>query len=794
MAVAEREGVKDWAEFVWRYASPVDRKSFTMENFILNLKAIRENLNRLPWWDSIPPEYLFNFVVPVRATQEPLEPFYHIYKDTLYELVKDCKSMKEAILRINEWCFTKMEYRPTAPWDQSAGATIKRGFGRCEEMSILFIKALRTVGIPVRYVYAPWWPFTESNHAWVEVWTPEGWHFLGSAEPTDFDFAWFRTPSKRAGLILSAIYGRFVGSTYGQVLKAYGNYSILNVTKNYANTFVLRVDLKDTHGRPVKNAVVSFCIWNYSALVPLWTDTAKSAFYEIELGRTDVAVVAKKGNLLGFAIVRPQFDTVKVEVVLREKMFPDTTFWLKTAQVSPDTEKPTYHPNTDSLLKVRAQNTRALDFPYIDSLRGDSGLLAIFKDARGNWPSLWNFYLNLDEKARGNFKKYLSLMEDKDLVMLDTTGLRDELQFVDSALAICDAEKPLVDSFVLPHRVYREELSLYRRVLYPRFSAFFTGNTREKAMSELFRWTKKNLKIDRKPYFFKPFQNAVQTLKAGVCSELEYYVFLVSVLRTFGIPARLKETMDGIEYWKGEWREYGLKKSGSLNKAQLILSFKNNGINISRDLDYYYNYSIVKFDNYPMRLDLDPVKSDTAHVIFLDPGNYTIMYGFRNAKGDAFIKTKSISLKGGEICHLEFDTNVPLQDVSEGDFVFKNLNVNDLRILGLGEDDLKKEVFIAFVDLKSELSLSSLNSVRDHLSGISGKVIFVTPDTVMVRKYIEEHGLSFVEVVQATEEVRKALQNPQIPAFIYLTDGKLKFYLEGLNLNVGSLLRSFKRL
>ncbi|MEO0261652.1 MAG: transglutaminase-like domain-containing protein, partial [candidate division WOR-3 bacterium] len=153
--LAKKEDVLKWSEFIIKYSTDSDILNFNYENFILHLKAIKENLEKVKWKDKINDYLLYHYILPPRITQEPLENFTYIYKDTLFELIKDLKNIRDAVLKINEWCYTKIEYRPTDRWDQNAISTIKRGFGRCEEMTILFMKALRTVCIPVREVYTP---------------------------------------------------------------------------------------------------------------------------------------------------------------------------------------------------------------------------------------------------------------------------------------------------------------------------------------------------------------------------------------------------------------------------------------------------------------------------------------------------------------------------------------------------------------------------------------------------------------------------------------------------------------
>ncbi|MGB9824834.1 MAG: transglutaminase-like domain-containing protein [Candidatus Hydrothermia bacterium] len=789
MKIAEKEGVGPWARFVWKYSSEIDRKSFTYENFVLNLKAIKENLARLPWKDSIPENYIYHFVIPIRSTQEPLEPFYHIYKDTLYELVKDCKSMKEAILRINEWCFTKVEYRPTDPWDQSAISTIKRGFGRCEEMSILFMKALRTVGIPVRYVYSPWWPFTESNHAWVEVWTSDGWHFLGAAEPTDFDFAWFRIPSKRAALVLCSAFGNYRGDRT-EIMKRYGNHTVLNLTKNYTDPFLLRVNVVDQNGQKVKNAVVSFCVWNYSAFVPVWYDTLFKGYREYVFGRTDLCVMVRKGKLGAFTIVKPDRDTITITLSLDRFSFPDNSFWFRTLKVTRDTTKPYYIPNMDSLISLREEHFKFLKFPYSDSIKGDSVLLRIFRDAKGNWPILWEFYRSLDSTLREKFRDYLKYFEAKDLVMLDTSGLRNELLFLDSMPYFSNIPPELSDSFVLPPRIFREEFCLYKAFLFNKFSRYSMNSSLEDFTESVIGWVRRNVKISKKRYFFKPFQNALQTLSLMEGSEAEVYVLIASILRTFGIPVT---SYDAVEFWAGRWKKFTLSSENRiLAKFPVRVQFVSNGQNVTSSMNYYYNYSIVRFDDIPMRLDLEPVYQDSHQLLYLEGGEYCLLYGFRNAVGDVFVKVRNIKVEENKDTTIFImDVSIPLSDLREGDLVVRDFDINVFKYLRLDEVDISKRVFLAIVDFSSEISVTSLNSAIEELRKFDGKVVVLAKNPNLAREYFSSKGVSSLTIIGLKDEILNKMGNPVIPSFIYLNNGRVVFYVEGLVLNLGSLLGHF---
>jgi hypothetical protein len=78
------------------------------------------------------------------------------------------------------------------------------GYASCTGVSIFYVDALRSVGIPSRIAGTPAWNgvYSNGNHNWVEIWTAEnGWQFIeakpaGSGEtfsnPCD---KWFCNPS-----------------------------------------------------------------------------------------------------------------------------------------------------------------------------------------------------------------------------------------------------------------------------------------------------------------------------------------------------------------------------------------------------------------------------------------------------------------------------------------------------------------------------------------------------------------------------------------------------------------------
>ncbi|PIP11683.1 MAG: hypothetical protein COX49_09790 [bacterium (Candidatus Stahlbacteria) CG23_combo_of_CG06-09_8_20_14_all_40_9] len=330
----------------------IDLISINADSFLLDLKALHTNLDSLPWRKEIPQEIFQRYILPYRVSQEPSEYFRLHYGRKLYERVKDCPDIKTAALSINEWAYEQMKYEPTSGWDQSAEATIKRGIGRCEEMAILFIKACRAVGIPAREVSTPYWPFTNSNHAWVEVWTKDGWHFLGGAEMTPLDHTWFKDGVCRTAIIKSIVWGEFVPENEIIYSKGEG-YTILNLTPNYSDTTGLFILVKDSNGVPVESADVWISVFNYSSLRRVahkYTDSSGKA--HIIAGKCDLFVSCGKDSLWNFEIVRfaDTNSTIQLSLTLERATIPDTSFWLKVKEKGTFLRNTTYKPPESSYM------------------------------------------------------------------------------------------------------------------------------------------------------------------------------------------------------------------------------------------------------------------------------------------------------------------------------------------------------------------------------------------------------------------------------------------------------------
>ena len=146
-------------------------------------------------------------------------------------------TVEEAALAVNSWCDERTAYEPTQRRDQSPLVTWDSGIGRCEELTIFFMDALRSVGIPCRQAFAPWWSCDDNNHAWTEIWTPDGWRYAESCSSADsLGTAWFDDNVSKAAMVVAISPGDLSGA-----LRVVGSASFINVTDTYTDTGVFRV-------------------------------------------------------------------------------------------------------------------------------------------------------------------------------------------------------------------------------------------------------------------------------------------------------------------------------------------------------------------------------------------------------------------------------------------------------------------------------------------------------------------------------------------------------------------------
>lgn len=750
---SEKFGIKDWAKFIIENSDEVDIFNYNRDNFIFNLLSIKKNLEKVEWKDKIDDSLLFHYVIPLRVSQEPVENFYKVYGDTIFELVKGL-SMKDAVLKINEWCYTKMEYKPTEPYDQNATTTIKRGFGRCEEMMILFIKALRSVGIPSREVYTPYWPFTNSNHAWCEVWIDGKWYFLGGGEPSDLDNTWFKDEVKRTGIVLSPVFG-----------KGEKGYELLNVSKNYFEPVKLKIFSEE-------NTIVSASVFNFAGLLPIFLDTLKDSL-TFELGKNSYFIFGYKNGKLDYHIVDLFLDT-SITLNLTKDFVEDTSFFLRVSSVVKQKDETFYKPNFDSLNIIRKSNFERLEFSGDTE---DSLFNTILKNSRGNYEKILSFYEKLNSSEKEILKIFLKNFSPKDLVSLDTNGLYRELKSL--KYPISGIDDSITENYLIKQRIHYEPISFYRDKLSKYFKKFKDVDD-EKSFENVYRWVERNIKDESSKNFYKTMKTPLETFTLKKGSELERYILVVAIMKSLNIPSKLNYDMRMVSYFgKDGWKDksFGNKE----NKKKLIfLKFFENGKNISKEKEIYEDFSIERFKNYPDIIEPEVVEnSDSLIKVEIDDDKYYLIYGFRDDLGSSFISIKNIV---GDTLNIYLDslryfslTNKKyLKSFKNFEKLSKYKNVKD------------KRKMLIFLDLNNEESISTLLTNRDFIKSFDGFIyIFTNKDDRIFDLFYKEN----ISIFKISENDFKSFEINIFPTITVIEGNKTLYWIEGLNLNLKSIIK-----
>ncbi|MCX7703376.1 MAG: hypothetical protein N2234_04655 [Planctomycetota bacterium] len=323
---------KTAAYFLVAHMPPAALASLTAEELLSEFNLAFKAREEFPWGKKVSDEMFLHFVLPNFITQECYQRYRAYLYPLLKEALKGCKTMEEAALELNRWCGARFTYKHTQVRDQGVFENLKRGYGRCEEMMILYMAAARTVCLPVRHAYTPLWSTCDSNHAWVEVWCDGKWCYLGACEPAArLNEAWFTEPAKRAPLVLAVVFGRTERLEEGEeIYDAMERETVINTTKWYSDTARVKVKVTDG-GKPVADKLVLFYVFNFGGLRPFAkAKTNKEGVAAITLGMGEFFV--SSGDDKRFAIAKVKTEPNKevlLELKIGEQKLEEGFFWLR---------------------------------------------------------------------------------------------------------------------------------------------------------------------------------------------------------------------------------------------------------------------------------------------------------------------------------------------------------------------------------------------------------------------------------------------------------------------------------
>ena len=614
----------------------------------LFLKFVRQALKVreiVPWGDQLTGGLFLNYVLQYRMSNENIEFYKDEFFEELYPRIQG-KSMKEAALLINYWCFEKATYQTTDSRTTCPLTTIRNAYGRCGEESVLGVAAFRSVGIPARQAYTPRWAHCDDNHAWVEVWTDGEWHFLGACEPeATLDSGWFQLSASRGMLIQSKVFATTVENEL--ITRQTDSATEVNTLDRYAQTKEITIHVVDEANQPVENAKVRFEIINYSefsVLTELLTDAQGQVKFTTGLG--DLIIYVHKDGIATFETMDVRLSdclTITLKDKARTSGTVESITLVPPTGASPDenavTEemKALHEARHSEALHIRNAfvetfflGEKALEWAK-DFAPFEEGVARHLESARGNYKEIQAFFKDEETKELLEYKvKMLDTMNKKD--MSDTScetlkaHLKHAMQFKNQY------EEEIFVKGILAPRIATEKITPYRAELEAMFSAEAKQAYRNNPRS-LYDYIDETIVTATSPQnvYLCAQPVGVMKLKWGHVSAKK--ILFVALCRTFGVPARLNRENGNMSYYQdGHWTEIevGMQQEEVIKNSTLTLHGQDDTV-----WEYMKNYTVGRYINgIYQTLYLETGQWQDGKMMYpVEAGQYRIITVNREANG-----------------------------------------------------------------------------------------------------------------------------------------------------------------
>ena len=668
MTPEEREALT----FMYAYMPIGDITDYSGDFYLKNIRSSFQARNEMPWGDSIPEDIFRHFVLPVRINNENLDESRMVFFDELKDRVKGL-SLYDAVLEVNHWCHEKVIYTPSDGRTSSPLASVKTAYGRCGEESTFTVAALRSVGIPARQVYTPRWAHTDDNHAWVEAWVNGKWYFLGACEPEPvLNLGWFNGPAYRGMLMHTKVFGKYNGPE--DVMERTDGYTEINVIDNYAPSAKAVITVTDANGKPVKDALVEFKIYNYAEFNSVARKkTDADGKCSLSAGKGDMLVWASKDGKFGYSKVSFGKDG-EVTIALNKKPGDMETIALDIippvdgsipAEVTPEQKEA----NAKRLLEEDAIRNKYVATFYteekaealakelgIDPMKTEDFMIG----SRGNWMEIEKFLRETPAEKRTQAMALLDVVSAKDLRDTPASVLADHLNNTPAV------QSEWFNEYIMNPRVANEFLTPYKSF----FAANIEPSLAKQAVENpqaLVDWVKNNVSINDALNAQRIPIMPMGVWKSRIADKGSRNIFFVAVARSLGIPARIEPVARKIQYFKDNaWVDVDFEAAvqTTAKQGKVIASYQP--IKALQDPKYYSHFTIAKVLpngtlqtlNFERGGNVDMGLGDTwsgllKKPLSMDEGNYMLVTGTRMANGSVLAEI--------EFFNVEADKTTPIQ-------------------------------------------------------------------------------------------------------------------------------------
>ncbi|MGL6174744.1 MAG: transglutaminase domain-containing protein, partial [Cellulosilyticaceae bacterium] len=530
----------------------------------LILKFVRAALKAkalLSWGKDLSSECFLHYVAAYRVNNENIEDYRAQFFEELYPRVKD-KTIKEAVIEANYWCLEKATYQSTDIRTASPLTVLKNAYGRCGEESTVLVSALRSIGIPARQCYAPRWAHCDDNHAWVEVWMENQWHYMGACEPEPrLDTGWFDWAASRAMLTEVKAFGTKMISE--DVMDQSEIVSNMNTLEYYAQTKVITVEVKDTQEKPIKGATVRFELVNYAELYPIATQVTdhrgrasfKTGYGDLMLHihkdgkfmmqKLDVREVdyiqIDWSNAQGYQVTNYEFDMVPPMVEVAEvQALPAEVESIHQMKMTEANEKRRAYELTFFNEKTASEFARNYK-PY------EQQIIAALIKARGNYTVIKTYIEQYEELPLSVKILLLEHLTKKDYTDISLEAL---VEHTKASLEYREQyEEEVFGKYILAPRIDLEMITPYKIQLLELLNQEAIERFREDPET-IIAYIQREVKSVGEMDYPTLQAGPVGTLKLKRGSLVAKHILFVAICRTIGVPARIREIDGTIEYYQ----------------------------------------------------------------------------------------------------------------------------------------------------------------------------------------------------------------------------------------------------
>ncbi|MCI8950019.1 MAG: transglutaminase domain-containing protein [Lachnospiraceae bacterium] len=621
----------------------------------------------MEWCRDLPEDLFLHYVLYYRVNTEAIEDCRRFFYDQLYGRIQGL-SAREAVLEINYWAREIGTYETTDDRTMSPLTFYRCGKGRCGEESTFAVTAFRSVGIPARQVYVPWWAHCDDNHAWVEVYVNRNWYFLGACEPEEaLNKGWFANAAARAVMVHSPRFSDYPKKDGEGFLKEEDMLVYDNRTSDYGETKEYEIQVVDENHLPIKQACLQIELLNmaeYNRIATVYSDQEGKA--KVVLGLGDIRIQGKKDGCYGAA-----FGSVGREDGVCLKLTKLPVWGALNRWIDVDFEAPADGPVNKAVLTKQQKEKNRLRLKACGRLN-DKRIREYYKEA------IARQYPDQEEilqKAAGNFheiikfltkdenpdrKRLLSCLADKDYKDVKAEVLEQHLAmsspFRKQWESKGELERYVQD--ILNPRIYLEELQDYKTFIW---NFFDFGREQGQRLKEIYCENPKAIwdHIKRRTQFDPKldYQSVCSTpkccLKMAWGSVLSQKILFVAVCRTLGIPARINPVNKEAEFYrKGSFHPVSqsekelVKASQEMEFGQAVL-LSEEGIR----WNYYQTWTIGRLLGQEVEtLNYSGIKfQDGRLTLTLEPGYYRIITANRLPNGNQQASEYWFCLEKGQV-------------------------------------------------------------------------------------------------------------------------------------------------